>query len=25
MWKGNQVVHTMVCDVSGRFRHRAEM
>jgi hypothetical protein len=25
MWEGNQVIHTMLCDVSGRFRHRAEM
>jgi len=25
MRKGNQVIHTMLCKVSGRFRHRAEM
>ena len=25
MRQGNQVIHTMLCDVSGRFRHCAEM
>ena len=25
MRKVNQVIHTMLCDVSGRFHHRAEM